>query len=429
MSTAPLAAGAWPRTTTTTFLSTLAFFLFLFLDFLELIFCIIFRYLDYFFEGRPSDCYCQNRGELEAIRGDSIELSETLYGRYNVFRHLGFLDFATKFEKSSSAKMSNNRKWSDCGCESCVSYASADHLYVVLNQPSEGGKEECSENVIFLHGFLSSSSFWTETVFPNLSKHVTNNYRLFAVDLLGFGRSPKPKDCYYTLKDHLEMIERSVINRYELKSFHVVAHSMGCIIALALAAKYSNCVKSITLIAPPYCSSSKEKASMTALEKLAGKKLWPPLLFGSSFMSWYEHLGRCVCLVVCRNHKLWERILKLLTRKRDLHFMMVDLTRHTHHSAWHTMHNVICGGAKLMDDFLETLTESGVKICVMQGDRDYVVPLECGNNIKEKAPNAQLCIISNADHSSVIIGREKDFTQHLEHIWASFPHKDICLQH
>lgn len=104
--------------------------------------------------------------------------------------------------------------------------------------------------MIFLHGFISSSSFWTETVFPNLSEPVKRNYRLFAVDLLGFGRSPKPRDCYYTLRDHLEMIEKSVINPFQLKSFHIVAHSMGCTISIALAAKYWHCVKSVTLVAP-----------------------------------------------------------------------------------------------------------------------------------------------------------------------------------
>lgn len=106
------------------------------------------------------------------------------------------------------------------------------------------------ENVIFVHGFLSSSLFWTETVFPNLSESASRNYRLFAVDLLGFGSSPKPRDCSYTLSDHIEKIEKSVIRPYELKSFHLVAHSMGCIIALALAAKHPKLVKSITLIAP-----------------------------------------------------------------------------------------------------------------------------------------------------------------------------------
>jgi pimeloyl-ACP methyl ester carboxylesterase len=73
---------------------------------------------------------------------------------------------------------------------------------------------------------------------------------MFAVDLLGFGRSPKPAESLYTLREHVEMIERSVLQRYRLGSFHVVAHSLGSVLALALAVKYPAAVKSLTLLAP-----------------------------------------------------------------------------------------------------------------------------------------------------------------------------------
>lgn len=72
-----------------------------------------------------------------------------------------------------------------------------------------------------------------------------------------------------------------------------------------------------------------------------------------------------------------------------------------------------------MEEYLEILSESDVIINIIQGDRDRVVPLECSNNIKLKIPVAEVNIIKNADHSTVIIGREKYFTQDLEHIWAS----------
>ncbi|GFP91092.1 hypothetical protein PHJA_001253200 [Phtheirospermum japonicum] len=208
-------------------------------------------------------------------------------------------------------------------------------------------------------------------------------------------------------------------NKKEIKSFHLVAHSMGCVIALALASKYSESVKSITLIAPSYFSSSKGGGSVEALERVATRRVWPPLLFGSAFMSWYEHLGRCLCFVICRNHRTWEWLLKLLTRKRDLHFTVVDLTRHTHRSAWHTMHNVICGGAKFSDKYLVALTAAGVKIRVVQGTEDEVVPLECSFNMKMKVPEIELEIVPNADHSTVILGRTKDLTRNLESLWVS----------
>ena len=83
------------------------------------------------------------------------------------------------------------------------------------------------------------------------------------------------------------------------------------------------------------------------------------------------------------------------------------------------MHNVICGGAKFMDSYLKILTKNGVRISVIQGDRDQVVPKECITKFKIKAPYAEINIIPNADHSTVLLGREKQFAQSLEHTWAS----------
>lgn len=110
--------------------------------------------------------------------------------------------------------------------------------------------DKAKEDVVFIHGFVSSSAFWTATLFPNFSSKAKSIYRLLAVDLLGFGRSPKPNDSLYTLREHVDMIEKSVLEGYGVRSFHIVAHSLGCILALAIAVKHPESVKSLTLLAP-----------------------------------------------------------------------------------------------------------------------------------------------------------------------------------
>lgn len=414
----------WLQILSEILISSASAVVFLFLDLLDAIFCVFFKLIDEFFEGKSSGCYCsmENEEEEEEKSDSDNELSNTLYKRRNLFRRIGF-----RRNVISRRKLNENVRWSDCSCENCVSWmsniAGELKLHVVVKEIHpvnlEDFKGKKAENIVFLHGFLSSSTFWTETIFPYLSEDAMQKYRLLAVDLLGFGKSPKPNNCLYTVKDHVEMIESSVIQPFELNSFHIVAHSMGCVVALALAAKHSHSVRSITLIAPPYVTATKEDVSLTALNRLAARRLWPPLLFGSSFMSWYEHLGRCVCYIICKNHRIWEGILKLLTWNRNLHFMAIDLTRHTHHSAWHTMHNVLCGGAKFMDKYLETLNIAKVKINVIQGSRDQVVPMESGNNIKMKVPNAEVKIVDNADHTSIVIGRERELCNDLEKLWGS----------
>ncbi|CAN8300375.1 unnamed protein product [Cochlearia groenlandica] len=394
------------------FLSLIVFF---FLDFIDAMLCVVYKFVDDVLEGKTRFCYC-TASPLAA--GDN-ELSETLFQRKNIFREMGLLRFARKFNLSRKMRKSKNHestnRWSDCGCQTCTKKNNDMNLHFVVKDSTsqEDSVQERSENVIFIHGFMGSSHFWTETVF----EHIDNDrYRLFAVDLLGFGESPKPKDNLYTLRDHVETIESSIIKPYKVDSFHVVAHSMRCLVALALAAKHSNVVKSVTIVAPPYFPSSLEKSVLT---RIARKRLWPPLAFGTAVMSWYEHIGRCICFIVCKHHNTWEWLIKLCTRKRELSWKIKDITRHTHHSAWHSMHNVICGSSKYVDEHLKTLVNSRVLIRLVQGDRDEIVPWHCYGDMKRNFPEVEVDIVDGADHESVISGRRKEFVEKLKSIWYS----------
>ncbi|XP_050220965.1 probable lysophospholipase BODYGUARD 4 [Mercurialis annua] len=406
--------------------NALTFIVFLLLDFLDAILCVVYKCLDKFLEGKSSPCHCGNKDSSITDEEHDV-LSDSFFGRSNVFRKFGSFVFRRKWrnhktdEKLYDGEVKN--KWSDCSCETCLSWLKdgGERLHVVVKDPSEVSSDQIGDdqNVIFIHGFLCSSSFWTETVFKNLSETANRTYRLFAIDVLGLGKSPKPLDCQYTLKDHLEMIDKSVINPYELKSFHLVAHSMGCPIALALAAKYSKSVKSLTLVAPAIFSCGKDESSVEILKVIAKKKLWPAESFQRSVMAWYEHIGRSVCFLVCRHHRTWERLIMRHTKQSDVSFAVKDMTKHTHHSSWHNVHNVICGGAKFMDGYLEILKNAGVKINIVHGDRDNTIPTECSYDIKRKVGHAELSIIRNGTHSSVIFRRKKEFTQNLETFWAS----------
>lgn len=104
---------------------------------------------------------------------------------------------------------------------------------------------------------------------------------------------------------------------------------------------------------------------------------------------------------------------------REIPWKIKDITRHTHHSAWHCMHNVICGGSKFADKHLETLVNSSVKIHLMQGDRDEIVPLHCSGDMKRNFQAVEVEIVVGADHESVIGGRREEFVEKLESIWGS----------
>ncbi|CAL9125341.1 probable lysophospholipase BODYGUARD 3 [Musa acuminata AAA Group] len=431
--------------------SAVGFLVFSFLDVLDAILCVVYKLVDSAMETDSRPCYCSPEevtisGDflVSATKGRTVvpaaaklrlgDVSDTLYYRpsqvaeltkkaaiavgYKTSRSIRFTvssDVIGAFEE----KTSRGRRplWSDCDCKKCNSPES--HLYVHVEGPKD--TSTTTTDVIFIHGFISSSAFWTETVFPEFSDATKSNHRMFAVDLLGFGRSPKPADSLYTLREQVDMIEKSILKRHNVRSFHIVAHSMGCIIALALAVEHPEAVKSLALIAPPYFPVPEgEKAAQFVMRQVAPKKVWPPIMFGASMSCWYEHVSRTICLLICRNHRLWEFLFRLITRNRIRTYMMDAFMCHTHRAAWHSLHNVICGSAEAMERYMDRVNRrSCCDVAVFHGDDDDVLPVDCSYAVGSRIPRARVKVFQRKDHITIVVGHHKALAGELEQIWRN----------
>ncbi|KAJ1296486.1 hypothetical protein BS78_01G304500 [Paspalum vaginatum] len=441
-----------------------SFVVFMLLDALEVVLCVAYKVADYAAEGAWRPCYC-SRSSSAAAAGNKIvvserggskvvsmlsatrlhleDISDTLYARPSVL--------AAAASSSSSASQSPRRgvtvvhsaivqmlrgkagdakhrpypspRWSDCHCANC-NPADKSRLFVHVEAPPQGTDTEAeteteTEDVLFIHGFISSSGFWTETVLPHVSPSARSRRRLFAVDLLGFGRSPKPADSLYTLREHVEMIERSVIQRHGVRSFHIVAHSLGSILALALAVKHPAAVRSLTLVAPPYFPVPRgEVGTQYVLRTVAPRRVWPAIAFGASVACWYEHLSRTVSIVLCKHHRLWELAFRVFTLYRVRTYLMDGFFCHTHIASWHTLHNIICGSAGKIDRCLEVVRDQlTCDVTVYHGSDDELLPVQCSHAVKAKVPRAQVRVIDGKDHVTIVVGRQKDLARELEEIW------------
>lgn len=80
-----------------------------------------------------------------------------------------------------------------------------------------------------IHGFGASTFTWRYLV-EDLSKQ----YRTVAVDLRGFGKSPKPQQGGYAVMDQVRSV-RDVIRKLTLNDLTIVGHSYGGLVALVLA--------------------------------------------------------------------------------------------------------------------------------------------------------------------------------------------------
>ena len=80
--------------------------------------------------------------------------------------------------------------------------------------------------MLLVHGLGGSSFTWRHLI-PELRR----SHRVFAVDLKGFGSSPKPYGEDYSLAEQARLLRRG-IQRYDLRKLTIIGHSMGGGVAL-----------------------------------------------------------------------------------------------------------------------------------------------------------------------------------------------------
>ncbi len=98
--------------------------------------------------------------------------------------------------------------------------------------------------VICLHSSASSSGQWRA-----LMDRLADRFRVVAVDLYGYGKSPAwPGDRPIYLDDQVALLEP--ILRAVEEPFHLVGHSLGGAIALKTALAYPGRVRSLTVFEP-----------------------------------------------------------------------------------------------------------------------------------------------------------------------------------
>jgi pimeloyl-ACP methyl ester carboxylesterase len=107
--------------------------------------------------------------------------------------------------------------------------------------------------VVLLHGLISSHHYWDRTF-----EMLADTHRVIALDLLGFGRSPKPRSCSYSLDDHIDSIYATLKQLRVKDPVILVGYSMGANIATAFAVKYPDFVCKLVLITPPIFKNDEE---------------------------------------------------------------------------------------------------------------------------------------------------------------------------
>lgn len=100
--------------------------------------------------------------------------------------------------------------------------------------------------VVLLHGLVGSSRFWGGTY-----DALARSHALLVPDLLGFGQSDKP-DVDYSAAAHADALLRALDALDVEEPAVIAAHSVGCVVAVALAHAAPGRVRAIVGFGPPF---------------------------------------------------------------------------------------------------------------------------------------------------------------------------------
>ena len=138
-------------------------------------------------------------------------------------------------------------------------------IHTVSSKPEEVTKDFV---ILLIHGFGASTDHWRFNI-PVLSEKV----EVHAMDLLGFGKSPKPNDVEYSgslWKDQVVAYVKEKINKPTI----IVGNSLGGYAALAAGAELQNLSAGVILLnAAGYFSEEKlvkKNMLQTSIETVAG---------------------------------------------------------------------------------------------------------------------------------------------------------------
>lgn len=224
-------------------------------------------------------------------------------------------------------------------------------------------------SIIFLHGWRSSRLAFKKVI----SKLDPSLFRVFALDLPGFGESPAPKNPF-NLQDYVDLIREFIKNK-KLEKVVLVGHSFGGRIAIKLAADKPTLTHKVVLVdSAGMMPKNFKKNAMRKIAKVV-KPIFKPSFMAPIKKSIYGAIGSQDYV---ETPELRETLVNLINE---------DLTL-----------------------YLEKINQPTL---IIWGEQDKETPIKDAQVMKEKIKNSNLVILKGAGHFS-FLDQPEDFLKSLQ---------------
>lgn len=244
--------------------------------------------------------------------------------------------------------------------------------------------------LVFLHGSWNDGSQWLPVI-----EQLSQDYHCFALDLLGFGESERPK-LHYSIQLQVECL-LAYLEALHVPQVYLIGHSLGGWIAASYALKYLNQVSGLVLIAPEGVQAEEHRASWRWAKWLVGR---PPLAYTAmrSLLPLAKLIGR---------HKGIEQALRQRQQLKNSPTACKLLFRRR----WPEIQ------AELLQEQLDWLT---VPTLILQGTNDTPNAIARSQTYADKTPQAQLRMIDHGGNDlpealpDLVANHIHDFVERVE---------------
>jgi pimeloyl-ACP methyl ester carboxylesterase len=234
--------------------------------------------------------------------------------------------------------------------------------------------------VVLIHGITSSSRTW-HSVMPALAERHT----VIAPDLLGHGRSAKPRGDY-SLGAYASGI-RDLLVVLGIARATVVGHSLGGGIAMQFAYQFPERLDRLVLVDSGGLGNDVNVVLRAAT--LPGAEIVMPLLFNSRLRSAGRAINRALSKVGIRGSADVQGIAEGLDSLADASARRAFV---------HTARSVIDPAGQRVDARDRLYLSQNVPTLLVWGDQDRIIPVSHGHQAHALMPHSRLEIFEGAGH-------------------------------
>ncbi len=239
---------------------------------------------------------------------------------------------------------------------------------LLISYASFSARTTKNQSLLFLHGWRSSKEVWTGLI----NQMAGVGYKIFAMDLPGFGSSQPPQRPM-TVGDYAEVVGKFV-KKLELQDVVVVGHSFGGRVAIKLAAYHPDLIQKLVLVdSAGFAMDQYKKRLMAGAAKII-KPFFQPKFMQGFRKKIYQSLGA-----------------EDYVAMPELQQTFINITQ---------------------EDLSSDMKKINCPTLIINGENDTDTPVEFARRMQSLISNSQFIILKDAGHFS-FIDQPEEFVKNL----------------